>query len=277
MRENIPALYTEGLLASNYRKQQSTIQQIVTGERINSSADDAAGLSLVDRLKASSLALAQSESNAVEGVDLLQVADQTLAQVTNMLTRAITLSTEASNGTLNGAQESAANSEYQQILQEIDKLGTNTSYNTIQIFSGNAAGIDIFTTFGTYSAGSGQITNVVFDKLASNSVGSVDLSTTDLLTQTNAQQALTSVTKAVSSVAAQRGYLGAKMNTLDATHSVLQTGVANLERAQDTVEATDFGSATSDMSKYQILCQSAVSALAQCNNIRKQVANLLTQ
>ena len=110
-----------------------------SGSRINSGADDAAGLSLANGLQASSTALSQSAENASEGVDFLQVADGALSQVTSLLNRAITLATEASNGTLNSSQVTAADSEYQKILTEIDTINNNTEYNGINTFATNAA------------------------------------------------------------------------------------------------------------------------------------------
>src|ERR1700681_3761902 len=100
---NLSAIYAENNLNNTSRSLQTVLQQLSAGSRINSGADDA-GLSLVNGLKANSTALMQSETNATEGVGLLQVADGALSQVTSLLNRAIPLATEASNGTLNSTQ-----------------------------------------------------------------------------------------------------------------------------------------------------------------------------
>ena len=101
---NISAIYAQNNLANTQASLSKTLQQLSSGSRINSGADDAAGLSLANGLQASATALSQSAKNASEGVDLLQVADGALAQITNLLNRAVTLATEASNGTMNTAQ-----------------------------------------------------------------------------------------------------------------------------------------------------------------------------
>src|SRR5208337_4782953 len=137
--------------------------------RINSGADDAAGLSLVNGLEANQTALTQSATNATEGVGLLDVADGALSQVTNLLDRAITLATEASNGTLNSAQDSAANQEYQSILSEINNIGSTTTYNQNQVFNGSQSGVSIYT--GDSSSAGSSIDNLYFAKLTSTSVG----------------------------------------------------------------------------------------------------------
>src|SRR5580692_8644715 len=132
---NLSAMYAENSLNNTNNSLQTVLQQLSSGSRINSGADDAAGLSLVNGLQANSTALTQSATNATEGVGLLQVADGALSQVTALLNRAVTLATEASNGTLDSAQESAANQEYQSILDEVTNIGSTTTYNQEQVFN----------------------------------------------------------------------------------------------------------------------------------------------
>src|SRR5215469_18084231 len=100
---NISAIYAQNNLNTTQAALQKTLQQLSSGSRINSGADDAAGLSLANALQASSTALSQSAKNASEGVDFLQIADGALSQVTNLLNRAVTLATEAANGTLSAS------------------------------------------------------------------------------------------------------------------------------------------------------------------------------
>ena len=106
---NLNAVYDENSINNTNNSLQTILQQLSSGSRINSGADDAAGLSLVNGLQANSQALTQSATNATEGVGLLQVADGALSQVTNLLNRAVTLATESANGTLNTSQSAAAN------------------------------------------------------------------------------------------------------------------------------------------------------------------------
>jgi len=136
---NLSAIYAENNLNNTDNSLQTVLQQLSSGSKINSGADDAAGLSLVNGLEANSVALTQSATNATEGVGLLDVADGALSQVTSLLDRAVTLATEASNGTLNDNQVSAANQEYQSILAEISTIGSTTTYNQQQVF-GQTAG-----------------------------------------------------------------------------------------------------------------------------------------
>jgi flagellin-like hook-associated protein FlgL len=164
---NLSAVYAENALNNTNNSLSKTLQQLSTGSRINSGADDAAGLSLVNGLQANQTALTQSETNASEGAGLLQVADGALSQVTSLLNRAVTLATEVSNGTLNGSQDAAANQEYQSILSEINDIGTTTTYNQNQVFGGP----DVAVYTGDSSTTGASIDSLHFASLSSSSVG----------------------------------------------------------------------------------------------------------
>ena len=132
---NISAVYAENNLNQTQSSLQNVLTQLSSGSRINSGADDPAGLSIANGLAANSAALTQSSSNASEGAGFLQVADGALSQVTSLLTSAVTLATEAGGGTLSGSQLGAANQEYQDILTQIGTIGSTTEYNGISVFS----------------------------------------------------------------------------------------------------------------------------------------------
>ena len=417
---NLNAMYAENNLNNTSNSLSKVLNQLSSGSKINSGADDAAGLSLVDGLQANSAALAQSQTNAQEGVGLLQVADGALSQVTSLLNRAVTLATEASNGTLSSSQDAAANQEYKSILSEINNIGATTTYNQKQVFGAGNVGIytgdsstkgasinnlsisalssnNVGDTGGTMSYSTGQ--NVFIDlsasgagnaqetdsitaastlliayKNADGSAGSVtttaastvdsliaaingsgrgltatfttgtaagdsaagadtgimisgnintttgptvgglqqitvasgaddssvggtstladdasggvasisyhanngtNLSGTDLTSAASAQTALTSLNAAISNVSAQDGYIGAQINQLNSASSVLSTQSLNVQSAQNAVQATDYASATSNMSKYEILSQTGISALAQANSMQQEVTKLL--
>lgn len=296
---NISAIYAENNLNQTQAGLQNTLTQLSSGSRINSGADDAAGLSLANGLGANSAALTQSSTNASEGVGLLQVADGALSQVTNLLNRAVTLATEASNGTLNAAQDSAANSEFQSILDEVSNIGSTTTYNGQQVFGGS---FQIFTGDGT--KGGGFADTVTLATLSSAAVGdstgsagltytsgagtatstltytpvaadSVNLGADSLTSAANAQTALNDVYTAVQDVAAERGYTGAQINTLNAVSNVESTEQENVVSAQNSIQVTDYASATSNLSKYEILSQTGISALAQANSTEQLVTKLL--
>lgn len=262
---NISAIYAQNNLNNSQASMQKTLQQLSSGSRINSGADDAAGLSLSDALAASSTALSQSAKNASEGVDFLQVADGAMAQVTSLLNRAVTLATEAANGTLNSLQVSATQAEYSSILSEIDTISSNTEYNGINVFS---SAVNVFTADGTVSQ---SYSTTALGAVSSSSLG---LSSTSL-TAASASAALTAITSAIATIASDRGVAGAAINTLQAVSNVMSTQSTNVLSAQNDVLATDYGTATSNLSKYQILMQTGISALAQANSTQQLVTKLL--
>ncbi len=151
---NIPALAAENQLSITQTNLNQTLEQLASGSRINTGADDAAGLAIVDGLQANVTALTQSALNANEGVGKLQVADGALSQVTDLLNRAVTLATESANGTVNdGSQREALDAEFQSIKSEIDSIGQSTTYNGSAIFTGGQTNYNQVVTAGTAPAG----------------------------------------------------------------------------------------------------------------------------
>jgi flagellin len=271
---NVAATYAENNLNQTQGSLQTVLQQLSSGSRINSGADDAAGLSIADGLHANEAALTQSAQNAQNGVGLLQTADGALSQVTNLLDRAVTLATEAANGGLTTAQSTAADTEFQSILKEVGNIGTSTNFNSTAVFS--ATPTDFVVSDGT-TTGTTTISATV-GALSSANIGAgtgVDLSTDDLTSQANAKTALTAITTAVADVAAQRGAIGANINQLNAAANVASSEEVNLSSAESAVRSTNYGQATSDLAKFQVLSQTGISALAQANSVQQEILKLL--
>lgn len=276
---NISAIYAENNLNQTQNSLQTTLTQLSSGSRINSGADDAAGLAVANGLQANEAALTQSSQNASDGVGMLQTADGALAQVTNLLDRATTLATEAANGTLNSSQVGAANQEYQNILSEIGNIGSTTNFNSNSVFSANSTAI--FVSDGT-SSGSTTFSDTV-GKLSTASVGTTSggggadftASSVATLSATSASTILTTITSAIQDVAYQRGTIGADINQLNAASNVASSESENLTSAESSIMSTDYGAATSDLAKYQVLSQTGISALAQANSVQQEVLKLL--
>ena len=283
---NISAMYAENNLNQTQSSLQNTLTQLSSGSRINSGSDDAAGLSVANGLSANEAALTQSSENAQDGVSLLQTADGALSQVNSLLNRAVTLATEASNGTLNANQVSSANAEYQNILTEIGNIGSTTNFNGNSVFSstatnlvvsdGTASGTTTFAdTVGALTKGS--IGESAPSGSATTPGAGVDFTASSIstLTASSAQDVLQSLTQAIGDVAYQRGIIGANVNQLQAASQVASVQSENLTAASSAIMSTDYGQATSDMAKYQVLSQTGISALAQANSVQQEVTKLL--
>lgn len=149
---NIAAIAAENQLNITSGNLNSTLEQLSSGSRINSGADDPAGLAIANGLAANIAALTQSSSNATDGVGELQVADGALSQVTTLLDRALTLATESATGTVSNSQRTALDAEYQSIKAEIDSIGSTTNYNGAQVFTNNT--LNVFLSDGSTSGSS---------------------------------------------------------------------------------------------------------------------------
>ncbi len=254
---NISAIYAQNNLSNTQASLSKTLQQLSSGSRINSGADDAAGLSLANGLQASSTALSQSAKNAAEGVDMLQVADGALSQVTSLLNRAVTLATEASNGTLNTSQTSAANSEYQKILTEINTINSNTEYNGISTFSKNAS----------YTVGSTASTNTV----------DIGAAAGDLMT-VNYNGKSTDIYNSATDPTVGTGTVDYLADTATSTHtvSILGSATSSLQNVADAIN-TGLGSSVASVQGNQLIlddgAQVASSSAALTETVTLASAN----
>jgi flagellin len=216
---NIAAIYAQNNLNLSQNSLQKTLTQLSSGSRINSGADDAAGLALADGLHANVAALSQSTQNAADGIGLLQTADGALSQVTNLLNRAVTLATQSANGTLNSNQVSSANQEYQNILSQISNIGSTTNFNGNSVFSSTAK--TVFISDGTSSGATTY--NAAIGALTASSVGVSAPSTG--VTSALVNPTPTGSTTTVGGVA-KFAALGAASNTISGTISVSVAGGA---------------------------------------------------
>jgi flagellin len=176
---NIAAIAAENQLNITSNSLNSTLEQLSSGSRINSGADDPAGLAIANGLSANIAALTQSASNATGGVGELQVADGALSQVTTLLNRAVTLATESATGTVSNPQRLALDNEYQSIKTEIDSIGSTTNYNGGQVFTNNT--LNVF--LGDGSATGSSLIGVTTGLLSSTGLGVGGSQATATLTQ----------------------------------------------------------------------------------------------
>jgi flagellin len=274
---NIPSLAAENQLNITQHNLNLTLAQLSSGSRINSGADDAAGLAIANGLQANVTALTQSVANANNGVGSLQVADGALGQVTTLLNRSVTLATEASTGTVSSAQRGALDAEYQQILSEIDSIGTNTTFNGSTIFA--ASGTTTTSVFLSDSTTAGTATiGIAISALSTSALalnGTSITGTPGSTGVTDPEATLTAINAAISTVALDRGTIGAGINRLQAASNVSTNQIQNLTSAQDLITAADIPTVVANLSKFSILEQTGISALAQANSAQQQVLNLL--
>jgi flagellin len=181
---NVAATAAENQMSITNANMQKTLEQLSSGQRINSGADDAAGLSIADGLNANVAALTQSSQNATTGIGELQVADGALAQVTSLLNRAVTLATEASNSGLTTDQHTALNNEFTSIKNEITSIGQTTTYNGTSIFGGSGTTNSNQVASGAINDGTSSGATVGAAMMTGNIVVSAGGKTLDTFTAT---------------------------------------------------------------------------------------------
>jgi len=278
---NVSALSAQNSLNINNVSLSRTLLRLSTGKRINSGADDAAGLQIADSLRANTQALNQAVQNANNGIGVAQIADGTLQEVTNLLTRGVTLAEEAATQTVDSTGRASLNNEFAQIQSEIARIATQTNFNGMTIFAANSntglnGSLSIFVgdikgsssisvTISLISTGNNTVTNL----------GGSNLAGVDLTTIGGAASALTTIKSALDGVSNMRAGIGAGMNRLQSAVAVLQTQSQNSQAAESTIRDANFAEEVANLTKYQILSQSGMSALAQANARSQTVLNLL--
>ncbi|HXE31545.1 MAG TPA: flagellin [Terriglobales bacterium] len=274
---NIPALAAQNALSTTQSELQTTLFRLSSGQRINSGADDAAGLAIANGLQANVTALNQSSQNASDGTGQLQVVDGALSQVTNLLNRAVTLATEASNGTVTTTQLTALDNEFTKIKSEIDNIGSNTDFNGSNVFVASTTSIFLSDSSNSYSIGItvGALSSSNIQGGSTSGLTAVNLSSNNLTTNSSASTALTAINNAIQNVASKRGEVGATINQLQSASNVISTQVQNLTSAEDGIMAADIPSEVGNLSRLSILNQTGISALAQANSAQQVVLRLL--
>ena len=258
---------------------QKTLFRLSSGKRIVSGGDDAAGLAIADGLQAQTRSLQQSVRNANDGIGFIQTADSALGQVTNLLNRAATLLTEAASDTNSGSLDKI-NTELSQIYKEIERVGVATEFNGTAVFAATDTAIFIGDTTNSTVASAAQVSfNVgaltVAGLSLSTGVSSSGSGVTAAATSANAATMLNEVNSAITTVAGKRGTLGASMNRLENSVSVMQSQIQNLTAAESQIRDADMAAEVANMTKFQILSQVGLASMAQANATSQGVLSLL--
>jgi flagellin len=268
---NISSLQAQNSLNMNSTSLNNTLNQLSTGRRINSGADDAAGLAIANGLQANVTALTQSVQNASDGVGLLQVADGALSQITTLLNRAVTLATESASGTVSSSQRGSLDAEFQSITAEINTIGTKTTYNGAAVFN-----TGVMTVFMSDSSVAGTTSvGVAAVSVDSGHVGGANLGADSLTTVTASTTALSDINTAIAGIASQRGALGAVSNQLQAATNVMNSQITNVQNAESGIMDANIGTTTSNLAKFTVLQQTGIAALQQSNQMSQSILKLL--
>ena len=263
IQTNVEAFNAHRNLQGTESKLATAMERLSSGYRINRAADDAAGLAISERLRSQIGGLDQAQRNAQDAVSLTQTAEGSLDQVTAMLHRIRDLAVEYKNGTLSTTDQTAIQSEVNQLASEIERIGQSSQFNGISLLSGSAT-----VTFQV-GANDGEVISVTMISLG-QTLGSAFYS----LTATGTTD-ISEIDAAINSVSAQRSTFGAVENRLGYTLDNSAIYEENLTASESRIRDVDMASQMVDFTKLQILQQAGTSMLAQANQAGQGILSLL--
>ena len=280
VQHNLTAMNTQRQLNITTGTQSKVTEQLSSGYKINRAADDAAGLTISEKMRSQIRGLTQASANAEDGVSAVQTAEGALAEVHDMLQRMNELAVKSANGTNTSADRIAIQKEVNALVSEINRVSQSSEFNTLKLLDGSFTG----KTLQVGAANKTEQTIKISIK-AMNATGlgisklkdpSLDKTSTDTLaTQAGAKAAISLITKAIAQVSSQRSSLGAIQNRLEHTIKNLDNIVENTTAAESAIRDTDMASAMVKYSTQNILAQAGQSMLAQANQSTQGVLSLL--
>ena len=291
INHNQMATQVANTLTSNYGKLSTSVQRLSTGLRVNSAADDAAGLAIRELMRTDIAALQQGVRNANDAISLIQTADGALGVIDEKLIRMKELAEQAATGTYDSTQRLMIDSEYQAMASEITRIANATDFNGIKLLDGSLSGED-HTGSGMNSTGKMKIhfgsmndsaEDYYYIKIGTSTasalgVGNQAVGTEGLTvsTQDAAQKALVAINNAVVSKDKIRAHLGALQNRLENTISNLSTQTENLQAAESRISDVDVATEMTKFVRNQILTQSSVAMLSQANSMPRMAMSLIS-
>lgn len=283
---NINSSVAQQALIKNERAMNTAMERLSTGQRINSAADDAAGLAISSRMTSQIRGLETGIRNANDAISMINTGEGALIEVTNMLQRMRELALQASNGTTTSADRGFLDKEYKNLAVEIERIAQNTQWNGRDILDGSAAGANSTVKFQV-GANGGQTIAVNFGAI--NKSGSTDFSALNITTAatgslsstttasavTVGTSAVVAIDSAITTVNTQRATFGAAVNQLTYAVDNLSSVKANAEASRSRILDTDYAAETSELARTQIIQQAGTAMLAQANQLPQTVLSLL--
>ena len=270
VRTNVSSLTAQGNLSKTSADLQKSISRLSSGLRVQSAADDAAGLAISEDFKASISSLNQARRNANDGVSMIQTADGSLKEIGGLLTRMRELSVQARNGTVNTQQRGYLNDEFGQLRSEVDRIVNTTEFNGVDLLDGSQAGGLDFQV-GKDTSTDDRLTM----SIATSSASALGISASTISSTSGADSAITALDTAIQSISTRRAGLGAMQNRLSTTMSNLDTYSTNLSAANSRIIDVDVAEETANLTKNQILMQAGTAMLAQANQGPSSALQLL--
>jgi flagellin len=273
VKSNVASLAVQKELKTSNAKSESSYTKLSSGKRITKSADDAAGLGIAKKMEAEVKGLRMAQRNANAGISLIQVAEGGLDESTNILTRMRELSIQSASDTVGEKERGYLNLEYEQLLQEVDRISKTTTFSGSELLTGdNAKGVMDFHV-GAYA---GENNKISFDtEMTDATIDGLGISGTNILDRDSSQENLGLIDDAIGKVAGFRANFGAIQSRLQTSISNLETASLNTEAARSRIEDVDVAEETAKLAQNNIMKQAGIMSLAQANSITNNALSLL--
>jgi len=302
---NVSALYSQNAMKTNARSMSTVMEQLSTGNRVNSAKDDAAGLAIGQNMTSQIRGLNQAVRNLNDGINMLQTAEGAMIEQSNMLQRMRELAVQAMNGTYSNVQRGYLDKEFQALSTQIGKIASDTKWNdqtlldasqtqngtagTFKYQAGQSDGQTVVVTINAMTlSGLALDTNTAFaypavsaggtDVYGNTTTVAISAATTakpDIGTASRAASTLTLVGAALETINSQRAQLGAAINRMEYAADNLTNISSNTTQSRSTIMDTDYALASTQLAKNQIIQQAATAMLAQANQQPQSVMALL--
>jgi len=260
---NTQSLAAQRHLESNSSAQKASMEKLSAGTRINRAADDAAGLAISEKMRATIRSVRQDARNANDGISLIQTAEGAMNEISNILIRFRELSIQAASDTLTDKERGFIDKEVGQLAQEVNRIAKSTEYNGRQILTGEGEVLEIQI---------GQKNNAELDRFQYDSakidatLETLGLADIGIKTKEQAQTNLEKIDGAIEQLSGNRAELGALQNRLQSTISNLKIYDENISAARSRIYDVDMASETAELTKSNILTSAGVSVLSQANS-----------
>ena len=269
VQHNLTAMNSNRQLGMVTGQQAKSSEKLSSGYRINRAADDAAGLTISEKMRSQIRGLNKASSNAQDGISLIQTAEGALNEVHSILQRMNELATQAANDPNTSADRGAIQSEIDQLVSEIDRIQSTTQFNTMNLLDGTFSSKKL--QVGSLS---GQAITINIGNMNASTIG-IKAANMKVSSFSKAGGVMSAVAGALSKVSAQRSTLGALQNRLEHTIANLDVAAENTQSAESRIRDTDMASEMVQYSKNNILAQAGQSMLAQANQATQGVLSLL--
>lgn len=258
---NVPSLSAQRSVGQTNRELEGSLQKLSSGTRINKASDDAAGLAISEKMKAEIRSARQADRNANDGISMVQVAEGGLNETQNILTRLRELAIQSASDTVGDTERGFTNMEYQNLVQELNRISQTTEFNGTKLLNGEGGKLDF--QIGTKA---GEDHMISYDAgFVNATAGELGIEGLNVASKEDAQSSLAVMDKAIEKTSGQRAFLGALQNRLTSTSNNLQVSVENLSAANSRIRDVDYAEETAKQAKNSILQSAGTSVLAQAN------------